>query len=266
MQKKNNSKTNLSQKFNKFIDLIRSLLSILREAFLPKGESEEESQFPSRSSSVDHESKISRLKREFDKKKQDRALRQAILADHKQKIADKIDQIEESDLDLSFEDDHDLDIELEDSVESENMNEPDEDSNLEETRFIPQEQVTPESKSEEKKDTSYYRLAKNYQRPGLDLLDEYDSEQVLTDDEVKIQSETLQLTLDSFAIDAQVIGAIVGPRVTLYKILPAQGVKVENISQISQNIAMEMRAISLRILTPVPGKKYVGIEIPNNKP
>lgn len=85
-------------------------------------------------------------------------------------------------------------------------------------------------------------------------------------DEIKQRKEILQATLDSFGIDAKVSDATSGPRVTLFEVLPAPGVKVERVSQISRNIAMELRAISLRMLTPIPGKKSVGIELPNEKP
>ena len=254
---------NIGHGFDKFLDLMKSLFSVLQEAVMPKRENNDDL-FSSRSAMVDHESKIKRLKREFEKKKQDRALRQAILSDQKKKIADKIANIHSEAVEpISDQSDSD-DLELDSSTAEPLMEEVD--SPNEGSCFVPTTELHVESKAEKKKNDSTYRLAQNYQRPGLELLDDYDGKQVLTDAEVETQSDTLQLTLDSFAIDAQVIGAIVGPRVTLYKILPAQGVKVETISQISQNIAMEMRAISLRILTPVPGKKYVGIEIPNNKP
>ncbi|MFW5803199.1 MAG: DNA translocase FtsK 4TM domain-containing protein [Verrucomicrobiota bacterium] len=85
-------------------------------------------------------------------------------------------------------------------------------------------------------------------------------------DEIKQRKEILQATLDSFGIDAKVSDATSGPRVTLFEVLPAPGVKVERVSQISRNIAMELRAISLRMLTPIPGKKSVGIELPNENP
>lgn len=81
--------------------------------------------------------------------------------------------------------------------------------------------------------------------------------------EINFKKEILQATLDSFGIDAKVGEATSGPRVTLFEVMPAPGVKVERISQISNNIAMELCAVSLRILTPIPGRNSVGIEVPN---
>ncbi len=108
------------------------------------------------------------------------------------------------------------------------------------------------------------RKKASYQLPPVNLLDESDGVETTVDpDEVKLKKEILQETLDSFDIDAKVIGTTSGPRVTLFEVLPAPGVKVERIRQISNNIAMELRALSLRILTPIPGRKSVGIEVPN---
>ena len=106
--------------------------------------------------------------------------------------------------------------------------------------------------------------AKAYKLPSLDLLSDVPDEGTGADpEEIEAKSGVLQETLDSFGIDAQVVGATSGPRVTLFEVLPAPGVKVERISQIQNNIAMRLAAISLRILTPIPGRKSVGIEVPN---
>ncbi|MDD5699377.1 MAG: DNA translocase FtsK [Victivallaceae bacterium] len=73
----------------------------------------------------------------------------------------------------------------------------------------------------------------------------------------------LQQTLESFNVDGQVTGIISGPRVTRYEISLAPGVKVEKVANIGNNIAMELEAQSIRILTPIPGKNAVGVEAPN---
>ena len=75
----------------------------------------------------------------------------------------------------------------------------------------------------------------------------------------------LQQTLESFSVDGQVSGIISGPRVTRYEISLAPGVKVEKVANIGNNIAMELEAQSIRILTPIPGKNAVGVEAPNTK-
>jgi S-DNA-T family DNA segregation ATPase FtsK/SpoIIIE len=103
-----------------------------------------------------------------------------------------------------------------------------------------------------------------YELPPLELLADDDGSGPQVDpEEVAAKKAVLQETLDSFNVEAQVGDATSGPRVTLFEVEPAPGVKVERISNLSNNIAMELRAESLRILAPIPGKKSVGIEVPN---
>jgi len=105
-----------------------------------------------------------------------------------------------------------------------------------------------------------------YAAPGVELLNPDPGDAVFGDPaEVDHKKKVLQDTLDSFGIDAQVGQATCGPRVTLYEVIPAPGVKVERISRLSNNICMDLRATSIRILTPIPGRKSVGIEVPNSK-
>jgi len=105
----------------------------------------------------------------------------------------------------------------------------------------------------------------NYQLPPLSLLKKQPAPSFDDKDFVQEKIEILQATLDSFNIDATVTGAVVGPRVTRYEITPEPGVKVEKISALSNNIAMDMQATSIRIMAPIPGKNSVGVEVPNPK-
>ena len=104
----------------------------------------------------------------------------------------------------------------------------------------------------------------DYRFPELSLLDE-PSEPATSYDpkEISLKKRALQRTLESFGIDATVGETTCGPRVTLFEIKPAPGIKVERISALANNIAMNLKAESLRILTPIPGKDSVGIEVPN---
>lgn len=102
-----------------------------------------------------------------------------------------------------------------------------------------------------------------YKLPTVKLLQEWTESSSVSKEELDHRKNVLQETLDSFGIDAAVGEATSGPRVTLFEVETAPGVKVERISRIANNIAMEMEAMSLRILTPIPGKKTVGIEVPN---
>ncbi|MET0262597.1 MAG: DNA translocase FtsK [Rariglobus sp.] len=82
-------------------------------------------------------------------------------------------------------------------------------------------------------------------------------------DELETDKRLLQDSLDSFAVDALVHDAIVGPRITQFRVRPGFGVRVEAIASLEKNIALSMSANAVRIQAPIPGENYVGIEIPN---
>ncbi|MGI6722039.1 MAG: DNA translocase FtsK [Anaerovoracaceae bacterium] len=105
----------------------------------------------------------------------------------------------------------------------------------------------------------------SYKLPPLDLLNpvkETGKAPGLKQDLTQ-KAAMLEKTLSSFNVDARVVNVISGPSVTRYEIEPARGVKVQSITRLADDIALNMRARSIRIEAPIPGKAAVGIEIEN---
>ncbi len=92
-----------------------------------------------------------------------------------------------------------------------------------------------------------------------------DVEDVEYEKEIQKQSIILQETLKEFNINAKLIDIIKGPVVTMYAVRPDKGIKLSKITSISDNIALRLAAIRVRIIAPIPGREAVGIEIPNKK-
>ncbi|MFA5859990.1 MAG: DNA translocase FtsK 4TM domain-containing protein, partial [Elusimicrobiota bacterium] len=107
----------------------------------------------------------------------------------------------------------------------------------------------------------------NYNLPSLDLLENIVSQNTALVNEHDINQRAMFLleTLKNFEIDATIVGLNPGPVVTRYDIQPAPGVKIQSIVTLSNDIALSMRASSIRVIAPIPGKAAVGIEIPNQQ-
>ncbi len=73
-------------------------------------------------------------------------------------------------------------------------------------------------------------------------------------------------TLGTFKIECRIVGRTTGPAVTQYEVVPAAGVKVNRIANLDADLALAMKAKSVRIVAPIPGKGAVGVEIPNPSP
>jgi DNA segregation ATPase FtsK/SpoIIIE, S-DNA-T family len=107
----------------------------------------------------------------------------------------------------------------------------------------------------------------NYQFPPLSLLKEQAKPDASNSEEEHRQNaENLLRILSEFGVEVTLGEIHVGPVITRYEVVPAAGVRVEKIAGLDKNIALGMRAQSVRILAPIPGKAAVGVEVPNQHP
>ncbi len=119
-------------------------------------------------------------------------------------------------------------------------------------------------------DTSVYDPTaelSRYKLPGLDLLRDIPTNANCVDRaEQEENKERITKTLNDYGIAISHIHATVGPTVTLYEIIPAEGVRIAKIKRLEDDIAMTLAALGIRIIAPIPGKGTIGIEVPNKDP
>lgn len=110
-------------------------------------------------------------------------------------------------------------------------------------------------------------LFTTYKLPPLSLLDEppKDHSVSMSDEELERLSDIIEQTLKDYGIIAQVGAVTQGPVVTRFELHPAPGVKINKILTLEKELSMVLRASSVRIQAPIPGKSAIGIEIPNPK-
>lgn len=104
--------------------------------------------------------------------------------------------------------------------------------------------------------------AVEYRLPGLELLDVHEPVERQSRDALMASSSVLEHKLEDFAVQGRVTQVHSGPVVTMYEFEPAPGVKINRVVSLSEDLALALRAPSIRI-SAIPGKAAIGIEIPN---
>lgn len=103
-----------------------------------------------------------------------------------------------------------------------------------------------------------------YKLPTTDLLRKGEPTLIQSED-LRYNSKVVEETLSEFGIEVRVVAVEQGPVITRYELLPAPGVKVTRILSLGDDLALALKATSLRFIAPIPGKSAVGIEVPNMK-
>ncbi len=104
----------------------------------------------------------------------------------------------------------------------------------------------------------------SYEHPVLALLENYDDQKVEIDRaELEANKDQIVATLLDYKIEITKIKATIGPTVTLYEIVPAPGVRISKIKGLEDDVALNLAALGIRIIAPIPGRGTIGIEVPN---
>ncbi|MGV8079197.1 MAG: DNA translocase FtsK [Syntrophales bacterium] len=132
------------------------------------------------------------------------------------------------------------------------------------------EAPTPEEKSKAKKieQTHFDFLERvgDYQLPPLSLLDPAEKrDSRIKRDSLIANARILEKKLADFGVEGRVLEVKPGPVITMYELEPAPGVKINRITNLTDDLALALRAPSIRIIAPIPGKGAIGIEIPNHE-
>ena len=141
------------------------------------------------------------------------------------------------------------------------------DSRQEEFSLKPRIQIKPvkQPAQEQKKKDLEIKIG-DYRFPSLELLDAPPPlEERKIEENLEANARVLEETLEDFSISARVTDIERGPVITRYELEPAPGVKLNRIVSLSDDIALAMKAQSVRILAPIPGKGRVGVEVPNTQ-
>ena len=106
-----------------------------------------------------------------------------------------------------------------------------------------------------------------FRNPPIELLKKYDvSDHQVDMEEQMANQKRIKQTLESFGISISSIKATVGPTITLYEVIPDTGVRISKIKNLEDDIALNLSALGIRIIAPMPGKGTIGIEVPNKDP
>ncbi|MFW5975290.1 MAG: DNA translocase FtsK [Desulfosalsimonas sp.] len=110
------------------------------------------------------------------------------------------------------------------------------------------------------------KIQEGFRLPPLDFLEDCESGSDKVDHQyLQEQSRTLEQKLLDFGVQGNVTEVLPGPVITRYEFSPAPGVKINRIVNLSDDLALALKALSVRIIAPIPGKAVIGIEIPNKK-
>lgn len=212
------------------------------------------------------------------KKKKDESLPLIELAEEEEE--DEEEEYEDED-EWEYEDDEEEEDEDEYAYDDEEEEEDDE----EEWEYEDEEEeepvvITPAAKKADKKAIAK-TLAKNLGKerpyepptppagpwtlPPLDLLEPPTKSAGVEEEALEAAARKLEFALKSFRVDAEIVGAQVGPAVTMFELTVAQGTRMNKVTALSLEIAATLKAKSVRIIAPIPGKSTIGIEVPNKK-
>jgi len=144
---------------------------------------------------------------------------------------------------------------------------------IEQELFKPKRKVTivepkvEAPKKPEQEAFPFMNVIGEFHLPSLELLNKTPEAQgiEIQKESLEANARRLELKLADFGVEGEVVEILPGPVITMYELKPAPGVKISKVAGLSDDLALALRAPSVRIVAPIPGKAAIGIEIPNNQ-
>lgn len=195
------------------------------------------------------------------------------VVDIEEKTSPEVEPTQENEVQLIEEDDEEEDDEEEEIVEPEEENaeeqeevdtQDDYEKEVEFTVTVAEGEGS--ELVEQNKDYDPTLDLEYYKYPSYDLLKDYGELKSVDAAEQQENKERITQTLRNYGITIKKIDATVGPTITLYEIVPDDGIRISKIRNLGDDIALSLAATGIRIIAPIPGRGTVGIEVPNKKP
>jgi len=123
-------------------------------------------------------------------------------------------------------------------------------------------------KRPEQESFPFMQMTGDFKLPSLDLLDDPPAKEKWMDvqkDSLEMNARILEHKLADFGVHGEVVEISPGPVITMYEYKPAPGIKISKVTALADDLTLALRAPSVRIIAPLPGKAAIGIEIANNK-
>ncbi|MDY6972912.1 MAG: DNA translocase FtsK 4TM domain-containing protein, partial [Thermodesulfobacteriota bacterium] len=113
----------------------------------------------------------------------------------------------------------------------------------------------------------FMNVAGEFQLPSLDMLNDPPEgrDRDIQRESLEMNARRLEKKLGDFGVEGEVVEILPGPVITMYEYKPAPGIKISKVAGLSDDLALALRASTIRIVAPIPGKAAIGIEIPNNQ-
>ncbi|MCJ7595485.1 MAG: DNA translocase FtsK 4TM domain-containing protein [Desulfobacterales bacterium] len=113
----------------------------------------------------------------------------------------------------------------------------------------------------------FMNVAGEFKLPSLDLLNRSPEDKgiQIQKESLEANARRLEMKLGDFGVEGEVVEILPGPVITMYEYRPAPGIKISKVAGLCDDLALALRAPSVRIVAPIPGKAAIGIEIPNNQ-